>query len=220
MTRSLIYRSAPIYEAVMRLLYGRWYDERYRSLADLIAEGSSVLDVCCGPGTLFHRYLKAKGVHYTGLDINRHFIDRLCAGGASGVIWNLKEDRPLPRAEYVTIQSSLYHFLPDASSVVERMIAAAENQVLIAEPIRNVADSGIRPLAFLARKLTNPGTGDQSSRFSEGKLDALMEQYHRRGHAVRSQLIAGGREKLYIVEIRQIGHSLGGGKVKPAGAAE
>jgi SAM-dependent methyltransferase len=203
MTGSLIYNSALMYEAVMRLLYGRWYNERYQSVADLIGEGSSVLDVCCGPGTLFQRYLKAKRVRYTGLDINRHFIDRLCAGGATGVVWNLKENRPLPRAEYVIIQSSLYHFLPDASSLVDRMIAAAEKQVLIAEPIRNIADSRIRPLAFLACKLTNPGTEDQPSRFDLARLDALMERYRRRGHATRSQLIAGGREKLYIL---QIGH--------------
>ena len=201
MTGSLIYRSASIYEAVMRFLYGRWYNERYRSLAELIGEGSSVTDVCSGPGTLFHRYLRAKGVRYTGLDINQHFIDRVRAGGATGIIWNLKENRPLPRAEYVVIQSSLYHFLPDASNVIDRMIAAAEKQVLIAEPIRNVASSRIRPLAFLARKLTNPGTGDQPSRFNEAGLDALMERYRRRGYAVRCKLIAGGREKLYILDL-------------------
>ncbi len=83
MTGSVIYSKAFIYEAVMRVLYGRAYDERFRSLADLIAEGSSVLDVCCGPGTLFRRYLRVKGVHYTGLDINRHFIERLVAEGAT-----------------------------------------------------------------------------------------------------------------------------------------
>jgi SAM-dependent methyltransferase len=202
MTSSLIYGSASIYEAVMRLLYGRWYNERYRSLAELIGEGSSVIDVCSGPGTLFHRYLKAKGVRYTGLDINQHFINRVRAGGATGIIWNLKEeDRPLPRAEYVVIQSSLYHFLPDASNVIDRMIAAAEKQVLIAEPIRNVVSSRIRPLAFLARKLTDPGTGEQPSRFNEARLDALMERYRRRGYAVRCKLIAGGREKLYILDL-------------------
>lgn len=199
MTRSLIYSASPIYEGVMRLLYGCWYEERFRSLAELIAEGSSVLDVCCGPGTLYHRYLKAKRVHYIGLDINRHFIERLSAGGATGIVWDLNETRPLPRAEYVVIQSSLYHFLPDPSLIIERMIAAAEKQVLIAEPIRNVADSRIFLFAFLARKLTNPGTGDQPSRFNEVRLDALMEPYRQRGHAIRSRLIAGGREKLYIL---------------------
>src|SRR5690348_5219094 len=113
----------------MRALYSVGYRDRYRSVAELIAEGSSVLDVCCGPGTLFHRYLKVKGVRYTGLDINRHFVDRLSAGGAEGLIWNLNEARPLPRAEYVIMQGSLYHFLPGASIIVDRMVAAAEKQV-------------------------------------------------------------------------------------------
>jgi SAM-dependent methyltransferase len=201
MNRSLVYSSAGIYEAVMRVLYGRSYNKRFEPLADFIGEGSSVLDVCCGPGTLFHRYLKAKGVHYTGLDINRGFIQQLCSRGATGMLWNLNENRPLPQADYVVIQSSLYHFLPDASSVIERIIAAAEKRVLIAEPIRNVAGSALRPIAFLARKLTNPGTGDQPDRFNEATLDALMERYRRRVHALRCELIAGGREKLYILDI-------------------
>src|SRR5438132_2923277 len=119
MIGSFIYSHASIYEAVMRALYGRGYNERFRPVAELIAEGSSVLDVCCGPGTLFHRYLKTKGVHYTGLDINRHFIERLSAGGATGLIWNLHEARPLPPADYVIMQGSLYHFLPEASSVIK-----------------------------------------------------------------------------------------------------
>jgi SAM-dependent methyltransferase len=203
MTGSLIYSNASIYEAVMHALYGRWYNERFRSVAELIAQGSSVLDVCCGPGTLFHRYLKAKGVHYTGLDINRHFVERLSAEGATGLIWNLNEARPLPRAEYVIMQGSLYHFLPEASSIIERMIAAAEKQVLIAEPIRNVTDSRIFLLAFFARKLTNPGTGDQPNRFNEARFDALMERYRTPGHNVQSRLIAGGREKLYILDLGQ-----------------
>jgi SAM-dependent methyltransferase len=200
MTGSLIYSNARIYEGVMRALYGRGYVDRFRSVAELITEGSSVLDVCCGPGTLFHRYLKTKGVHYTGLDINGNFVERLSARGATGLIWNLNEARPLPRAEYVIMQGSLYHFLPEVSNVIERMIAAAEKRVLIAEPIRNVTDSQIFLLAFFARKLTNPGTGDQPNRFNEVRLDALMERYRVLGHNVQSRLIAGGREKLYILD--------------------
>src|SRR5262245_39827986 len=161
MTTSLIYRNAFIYETMMRALYGLAYNERYWALAEVIPEGGSVLDLCCGPATLFHRYLKQKRVHYTGLDINPGFIKRLSAGGATGMVWNLRENRALPRAEYVIMQASLYHFLPDALPIIERMLAAAEKQVLIAEPIRNMADSHIPVLALLARKLTNPGTGDQ-----------------------------------------------------------
>ncbi len=172
---------------------------RFEALAERIPEGGSLLDVCCGPATLFHRYLKQKGTDYTGLDINPAFIQRLSARGGTGLVWNLEEDRPLPRRQYVIMQSSLYHFLPDAAPIVERMLAAAEKQVLIAEPIRNLADSPSALLAFLARKLTNPGTGDQPHRFNEPRLDALLQSYRQRGQVVESRLIAGGREKLYIL---------------------
>ena len=39
-------------------------------------------------------------------------------------------------------------------------------------------------LAFLARRLTNSGKGDQPNRFDEARLDSLMEQYRARGHDV------------------------------------
>src|SRR5215813_1312360 len=199
MTTSLIYQNAFIYEGLMRALYGSAYHGRFEALAERIPEGGSVLDVCCGPATLFHRYLKHKNVSYTGIDINPAFIQRLSARGGAGLVWNLEEDRPLPRRQYVIMQSSLYHFLPDAAPIVERMLAAAQKQVLIAEPIRNVADSQNALLAFLARKLTNPGTGDQPHRFNEARLDALLQPYRQRGQVVESRLIAGGREKLYVL---------------------
>jgi SAM-dependent methyltransferase len=197
---SLIYRHPLVYEALMRCLYGSGYSERYRALAELIPEGASVLDVCCGPATLFHRYLKRKAVRYTGLDINPGFIGTLCAKGGTGIVWNLEERRALPSAEYVIMQASLYHFLPDASFVIESLHAAAEKQVLIAEPVRNMADSRIKVLAFLARRFTNPGTGDQPNRFNEKRLDGLLEPYRRRGLVLNSCLIAGGREKLYVLD--------------------
>ena len=205
MAASLIYRSAFIYESLMRVLYGSSYHERFQLIAGLIPENGSVLDVCCGPATLFHRYLKQKGVRYTGLDINQRFIDRLSAMGATGIVWNLEESRPLPRAQYVIMQSSLYHFLPDARPVLERMLAAAEKRVLLAEPIRNVADSQIALMAFLARKFTNPGTVDQANRFDEASLDALLRPYQQQGRVLESRLIAGKREKLYVLDSDRVG---------------
>src|SRR4051794_4994884 len=74
---SLVYHNAIIYELVMILLYGRHYVARYKTVADLIPEGSSVLDICCGPGVLFDRYLRARSVEYTGVDVNPLFIERV-----------------------------------------------------------------------------------------------------------------------------------------------
>jgi SAM-dependent methyltransferase len=194
---SLIYKSASLYELVMLALYGRHYPSRYVAVADLIPEGSSVVDLCCGPAHLYHRYLKRKGVNYTGLDVNQKFIEQLARGGVNGEVWDLREDRPLPEAEYVVMQASLYHFLPDAKRVVDRMIEAATRQVIIAEPVRNLASSNSRLLRLIGRVLTNPGSGDQPHRFDESSLDHLFENYKSR--VARSFLIAGGREKLYVL---------------------
>src|SRR5260370_40687302 len=96
MTTSLIYQNALIYEGLMRALYGSAYHRRFQALADRIPEGGSVLDVCCGPATLCHRYLKQKGTDYTGLHINPAFIQRLSARGGCRLVRNLDEGRPRP----------------------------------------------------------------------------------------------------------------------------
>src|SRR6185503_18966076 len=191
MSTSLIYRSASIYELAMVVLYGRHYTSRYRAIAELIPAGSNVLDVCCGPAVLYHRYLRSTDVRYTGLDINAKFIARLIRRGGSGQVWDLRKEAVLPPADYVSMQASLYHFLPDASEVVDRMLSAARKRVIIAEPIRNLASSDSRFLASLGRLFTNPGVGEHSLRFTESSLADFFSGYSSR--LVESFSIAGGR---------------------------
>lgn len=198
MSTSLIYKSAEIYELAMLLLYGRHYPSRYRAIAELISSGSSVLDLCCGPALLYQRYLRKKSVQYTGLDINPKFIDRLSKQGGWGKVWDLRKEDPLPSADYVIMQASLYHFLPDASAIVNRMLQAAKKQVIIAEPIRNLATSNSRLISLLGRLFTNPGSGEQHLRFDEASLAAFFSAYS--SHIIRSYTIAGGREKVYVLD--------------------
>jgi Methionine biosynthesis protein MetW len=181
----------------MMVLYGRHYPSRYRAIADLIPSDSSVLDLCCGPALLFNRYLRHKNVQYTGLDVNAGFIDRLVRSGAGGLVWDLRKDDPLPEADYVLMQASLYHFLPDARPIVERMSEAARRKVIIAEPIRNLATSDSSFLRLLGRLLTNPGIGEQAHRFTEASLDELFSVYASK--VDQTFLIAGGREKVYVI---------------------
>lgn len=182
----------------MRLLYGRHYHGRYAAIADLIPLGSSVVDLCCGPGVLFARHLKQKSVRYTGLDVNRGFITRLRRGGGYGEVWDIRSERPLPRADYAVMQASLYQFLPDASGVVDRMLQAARRQVIIAEPIHNLASSDNFLLRLAGQWLTDPGTGGEPHRFTEATLDHLFSGYQSR--LDRSMLIPGGREKVYVLK--------------------
>ena len=194
---SLIYRSASVYELAMLVLYGRHYASRYTAIAELIPDGSSVLDLCCGPALLYHRYLRSKAVQYTGLDINQKFIDQLIRRGGNGRVWDLRSNEPLPSADYVIMQASLYHFLPDASPIVNRMLQAARNQVIVAEPVRNLSESDSRLLAALGRLFTNPGTGEHRLRFTEQTLADFFRVYT--AQVVQSFRIAGGREKVYVL---------------------
>jgi SAM-dependent methyltransferase len=182
----------------MVLLYGRHYTSRYRAIAELIPAASSVLDLCCGPALLYHRYLRSKAVQYTGLDINANFIARLIRRGGGGQVWDLRSEEALPSADYVIMQASLYHFLPDASQVVDRMLQAARKRVIIAEPIRNLATSDSRLLSLLGRLFTNPGVGEHSLRFTEASLADFFSGYASR--VVESFSIAGGREQVYVLD--------------------
>jgi SAM-dependent methyltransferase len=197
MATSLIYKNALLYELTMLVLYGRHYSSRFRAVADLIPEGASVLDLCCGPATLYQRHLRHKAVRYTGLDLNAKFIRQLIHAGGQGRVWDLRGDEPLPAADYVIMQASLYHFLPDPRPMVDRMLQAAGKQVIVAEPIRNLASSNLPLLKRLARRHTDPGSGAAASRFTEELLDQFFAPYG--GRVRQAFLIPGGREKVYVL---------------------
>ncbi|MEV0343039.1 methionine biosynthesis protein MetW [Nocardia sp. NPDC050713] len=197
MSQSLIYRNRAVYELLMRGLYGRHYAARYSAIAGLVPDGAEVVDVCCGPATLYTRYLRAKSVDYTGLDLNEGFVAGVARAGGRGLVWNMRSDTPLPEADYVIMQASLYHFLPEPGPVLDRMLAAASKAVIVAEPVRNLATSRNRILATVGRRFTNAGDGRQAHRFTEATLDEFFGRYEPR--IAQRSLIAGGREKLYVL---------------------
>jgi SAM-dependent methyltransferase len=179
-------------------LYGRHYFARYRTIADLIPDRSTVLDVCCGPAVLYTRYLKQKGVTYTGLDLSKPFIDRLNRSGGRGLVWDVREDNALPSADYIVMQASLCHFLPDAQPVLERLLQATGRQTILAEPVVNLATHHSPLLSAIAKRWTDPGNGQSTQRFNERTLDELMGRYQ--PLITRQFLIPGGREKVYVLE--------------------
>jgi SAM-dependent methyltransferase len=195
---SVIYRSATGYELLMRALYGRHYEDRMQAVADQVPDGATVVELCCGPGTLYTRHLRDRVSVYIGLDVNQTFVSRLRGQGVDARMMDLADPGlPLPGADVAIIQASLYHFLPDAGSLVDRMLAAAQERVVVAEPIRNLSSSRLPGIGLLGRRAADPGVGGHEQRFTEASLDQLMEGYADR---VRSAfLIPGGREKVYVL---------------------
>jgi SAM-dependent methyltransferase len=196
MTTSIIYRSARGYELLMRALYGRHYLARMAAVAEQVPEGASVLELCCGPGTLYFRHLRGRVGSYTGLDVNEMFVSALRRRGVDAHVTDLtKRDEPLPPADVVLMQASLYHFLPAANTLVERMVEAARDRVVISEPIRNLASSDLPLVGLLGRRAADPGVGGHADRFTEETFDALMARYE----VNAAFLIPGGREKVYVL---------------------
>lgn len=207
MAASLIYRNVAVYETLMLGLYGRHYLTRQRAIADLIPAGASVLELCCGPGFLYRRFLRAKHVRYEGLDINPKFVSHVSRHGGRARVFDLRSNEPLPAADHVIMQASLYQFLPDPEPIVERMLRAARIQVIIAEPVRNLACSRFPAFARLARRHTDPGSGLQMDRFSEKSLDEFFRKYA--SCICRAFLIPGGREKVYVLGADDCAKSVG-----------
>jgi len=184
----------------MLALYRRYYNDRYRILANLVEPNSSVLDICCGPGILYGRYLRRKNISYFGLDLNPAFIRRVITYGGTGAVQDVRTMKEFPGADFVIMQASLYHFLPDAAPILERMVKAAKKSVIITEPISNVADSKSPFISRFAALISDPGTGPQALRFTEPSLDRLLKSTLNR--PIRSLQIGGGRERIYIVATR------------------
>ncbi len=198
MSTSLVYRSAAGYELLMRVLYGRHYAARMRAVADQVPDGASVLELCCGPGTLYMRHLRPRISDYVGVDVNQRFVARLRRRGVDARRVDIAAaEVALPRADVVILQASLYHFLPRADRIVDRMLGAAGKRVIVSEPVRNLASSNMVMLSRLGARATDPGVGEHAQRFTEESLAALMARYRER--ILKAFPIPGGREMVYVL---------------------
>jgi SAM-dependent methyltransferase len=194
--RSLLYRSPALYDLAMRVLYGRHHAARLAAVADVVPQGASVLELCCGSGLLYRRHLKDRAARYTGLDYSPAFVAYVRRHGGDARRWDVRSALPLPAADVVVMQASLYQFLPDPRPVLDRMLAAARQRVIVAEPVRNLTSQHPR-LRRLIGAATDAGTGTQEDRFDEAKLDALFVPY--RDLVEEAFLIPGGREKAFVL---------------------
>ena len=198
MSTSLIYRSAIGYELLIRGLYGRHYADRMRAIANEVPAGSSVLELCCGPATLYRRFLRGRTASYVGIDVNAGFVASLRRRGIDARERDLAaDDSALPSADVVIIQASLYHFLPQPEPIVDLMLAAARDRAIVSEPVRNLASSDVPILGTIGRRAADPGTGGHAQRFDERSLDEFMNRY--RARVLKEFAIPGGREQVYVL---------------------
>jgi Methionine biosynthesis protein MetW len=172
---SVIYRSSVGYELLMRVLYGRHYGDRMRFVAAEVPDGASVLELCCDPGTLYLRHPQGRVSGYIGIDVNARFVEQLNRRGVAANRLDLAAgDEPLPAADMVVLQASLYRFLPAPERILDRMLAARRDRVIVSEPVRNLASSDLSIVSRIGRRAADPGVGEHAQRFTEETLADLM----------------------------------------------
>ena len=175
LNKSPIYWNAAVYDFLMRLLFGKEHELTYVDVARQIPEGASVVDLCCGTGRLYRHHLRGRVSRYLGLDFNGHFLLSARRRGVPTRFFNVLSD-PIPKADYVLMVSSLYHFRSRAGDVLERMKAAATRAAIVSEPVHNLSHRGTL-FGRLAARLTNPGVGEYAERFDLAEMRTLASQY-------------------------------------------
>jgi trans-aconitate methyltransferase len=163
----------------MRALYGRHFHARYQAIAAFVPPGVEVVDVCAGDCYLYLTQLRAKSVQYLGLDISPQMVAWARRRGIAAQEFNVWQD-VIPHADFVLMQASLYQFITHAEHILHRLIIAARQKVIIAEPIQNLTASSHRLLAALTHRLTVPSGTDDSytgRRFDRDSLMALFTSF-------------------------------------------
>ena len=176
MIPSPVYWSGTGYDIVMRLLYGRNYTRLYGDVAALVPDGASVTDVCCGTARLYRDFLRARGCRYVGLDYNRLLVRAARRAGVDARVFDARRDEP-PRADFVIMCSSLYQFFDTRGEVLDRLRQAANEAVIISEPVRNLTSHPSAPIRQVATWLTNPGQGSSEARFDPQSFEAFAREH-------------------------------------------
>ena len=173
--KGIIYWHPQIYAFFVRLMFKKDYLARYTIIAELIPEGSSVVDVCCGDCKLYE-FLKEKNIDYLGLDFNAHFVAAARRRGIRAETFDARNDA-IPPSEIIVIQSSLYQFMPSHQEIMKKLFDAAKRYLIISETIKSYGRSPSRVISFLAKRITDPGDGMKPYRFTLEELKKSLAPY-------------------------------------------
>ena len=186
---SLIYRLNTVYSLLIRILYGKHFLERYKSIKEYIPRGASVADICSGDCNLYHYALRGRN-NYIGVDMNPSLNKK-----------NRIINDSLPVSDFVIMQGSLYQFFPDHKNMVDKMLKSAKQKVIISEPIINLVSSSNWLISYLSKHTANSAIAPNSFRFTK----SLLKNFFRKNYKdliENTSYAAGGREMLFILRAK------------------
>ena len=179
--KSITYWNRFIYMGLMKLSYQNKFEKRYEILGSLFERNCSIVELCCGDCYLYLNYLKQKQIQYVGVDINNSFIAYARKMGIDARNLNVISDE-IPQGDILLMHASLYQFIPSERVILDKIIAAARREVIIAEPVINRSHQENFMVSKISELLSNPGTGPARDRFNPENFKALCGSYKEFSH--------------------------------------
>lgn len=180
----------------MKCLYGKYYEDRYRTVVDFIPESSQVLDLCCGDCYIYQKYLKDSNVQYLGIDNCAGFEKAAARGNIPFRNLNI-ENENIPPSDYLIMMGSFYQFYHRKEELLVRCLKSARKRLIITEPVVNLAQSPNGLISKLAKFFTS-----SAHRFTQEDFLSLVTRHQAAIEEVRS--IANGREILAVFNPRKV----------------
>ncbi|QWE22953.1 class I SAM-dependent methyltransferase [Polynucleobacter sp. AP-Jannik-300A-C4] len=156
----------------MRLLYGRNYVKRYRLVSRLLPDKCSVVELCCGCGYLYEKFLATRGIRYVGVDMLERMLKKLKSMGVKTVAGDALFVE-IEKADYCIMLGSLYHFFPKEDLLLQRMTRLGQKAILL-EPIINYTHSSNFLIAYISRILSYIKGTSSSERINSEMLDVIL----------------------------------------------
>lgn len=167
---SLIYSNVFSYRLLMLLLYKGRYFRRFKHISRLIS-GKNVTELCFGD-TILAEHCKKQGIHWTGIDTNKNFVERAIKKGYDARCEDIQAIDSFPLADNIIISGSLYHFHNDLESLFKKILDASP-RIIISEPVINLSNNkGI--IGKLAKASANINGKEQHFRYTEYSLKEAL----------------------------------------------
>jgi SAM-dependent methyltransferase len=121
-----------VYERLIKLLHS---PERYSHIRGLVGK-RSVLELGCGTGFLQENL--EPGCRYSGMDLNRRFVDYGRKRGRNLRLGDIREYEPREEDGWdVLVLIDVLHHLPDNRDVLEKLVRSGK-EVIMCEPFHTL----------------------------------------------------------------------------------
>jgi hypothetical protein len=176
--KSPAYWNALCYEFFIKFVWrqsGHIRAQQWKAIAQWIPEGANVVEVAAGTGRFYRDVLAGRVGNYLAIDINQAFVDDMRKQGINARCSDIRRDA-IPSGDVVIILSALYHFKEIAPEVLDKLLKAARERLIILEPVGQVMAQFTWSNRIRAA-LVNIGEGPIYNRYKREELEALCTAY-------------------------------------------